>query len=115
MHELSIALSILEVAQEEATNRGAARVMAVHVRLGPLSGVVVQALCSAFELAREGTPLAETQLVVEEVPLTLHCPACGQARPAQSQWSLCCIDCGTPTGQIVSGNELEVTALELEV
>ena len=67
MHELSIALSILDFAAEEAERRGG-RVVAVHLRLGPLSGVVKEALLSAYELAREGTPLAAAALVVEEVP-----------------------------------------------
>ena len=53
MHELSIALSLLDLVEEEAERRGV-RVAAVHVRLGPLSGVVRDALVSAFELAREG-------------------------------------------------------------
>ena len=44
MHELSIAMSILDVAEEEAERQGGARVVAVHLKLGPLSGVV-QARC----------------------------------------------------------------------
>ena len=57
MHELSIALSILDLAAEEAERHGG-RVAAVHLRLGPLAGVVKDALVSAYDLAREGTPLA---------------------------------------------------------
>ncbi len=54
MHELSIALSILDVAAEEAERQGNARVVAIHLRLGPLSGVVKGALLSAFELVAKG-------------------------------------------------------------
>lgn len=67
MHELSIALSVIEVASEEARRQGGGKVCAVHLRLGLLSGVVEQALCSAFELARAGTALAEADLVIEIV------------------------------------------------
>ncbi len=58
MHELSIALSILDIAEEEAGDR-VGRVAAVHLKLGPLSGVVKEALLSAYDLAREGTALAQ--------------------------------------------------------
>ena len=46
MHELSIALGLVEAAQEEA-ERLHARVSAVHLRLGALSGVVPEALLSS--------------------------------------------------------------------
>ncbi len=57
MHELSIALSIVEGAEEEVERQGGGRVYAVHLRLGPLSGVVKEALLFSYELACEGTSL----------------------------------------------------------
>jgi hydrogenase nickel incorporation protein HypA/HybF len=114
MHELSIALSILDVAAEEAERRGGLRVVAVHLKLGPLSGVVKEALVSAYELAREGSPLENSRLAIEEVPIVVHCPACAADSPVESIQQLCCSACGTPTAEIVSGRELEVTALEIE-
>jgi hydrogenase nickel incorporation protein HypA/HybF len=114
VHELSIALSILDLAAEEAERQGGARVAAIHLRLGPLSGVVPEALRSAYELAREGSPLNAAELVIEEVPLVTYCPTCAAERaPPSAQW-LCCPDCGTPTPEVVRGRELEVVALEVE-
>jgi hydrogenase nickel incorporation protein HypA/HybF len=113
MHELSIALSILEIAEEEAARRGGARVTAVHLKLGPLSGVVPRALVAAYELAREGSPLATSELVVKEVPLVAFCPQCRAERMLESIQCFCCPICGTATSEIVSGRELEIIALEL--
>ena len=113
MHELSIALSILDLAAEEAERHGG-RVAAVHLRLGPLAGVVKDALVSAYDLAREGTPLARAELVVEEVPVVAYCPACATERRPASVQDLCCPVCGAATPQVVRGRELEVVALELE-
>src|SRR5262249_7963347 len=62
MDELSIVLSILDVAEEETERRGGARVTAIHLKLGPLSGVVRKALQSAFALAREGSSLPTAKL-----------------------------------------------------
>jgi hydrogenase nickel incorporation protein HypA/HybF len=112
MHELSIALSILDIASEEAERQGG-RVAAVHLRLGPLSGVVARALLSAYDLARENTPLAEAELVIEEVPVVAFCAGCDAEQIVPSVMDLCCPVCGVPTPDIRGGRELEVVALEI--
>jgi hydrogenase nickel incorporation protein HypA/HybF len=114
MHELSIALSILEMAEEEAERRGARRVIGIHLKLGALSGVDPAALRSAYELASEMSALQGAALVVAEVPVIVHCPRCAADRPVVSATHLCCSVCGTPTPQVVAGRELEVVALEIE-
>ena len=112
MHELSIAMSIVELAQEEAERRGA-RIDAVHLKLGALSGVVKEALLSSYEMACEDTPLQGSRLVFEEVPVVVFCPNCQQQRTLSSVQWFCCSECGTPVSEIVQGKELEVTALEI--
>jgi hydrogenase nickel incorporation protein HypA/HybF len=58
MHELSIALSIIEGVEEELELHPGAHVAAVQVKIGPLSGVVKDALLFSYGIACEGTPLA---------------------------------------------------------
>jgi hydrogenase nickel incorporation protein HypA/HybF len=113
MHELSIAMSIVEMAEEEAKTRNV-HVNAVHLKLGKFSGVVKEALLSSYEIACDGTPLQGSRLVIEEVPLEVFCPACNQKRTLNSlQWFVC-PECGTTTPTVVHGKELEVTALEIQ-
>ena len=83
------------------------------MKLGPLSGVVKDALVTAYAVAREGTGLAEAELIIEEVPLLVQCPACQATRDAVSIQQLQCRACGTPTRHVVSGRELEIVALEV--
>jgi hydrogenase nickel incorporation protein HypA/HybF len=114
MHELSIAMSIVEMAQEEAESRGHVRVQAVHLRLGLLTGVVKEALLSSYEMACHATPLAGSQLLIEEVPVEVYCPKCEAPRQVSSiQW-FCCPECATPTPTVLHGRELEVVALEIK-
>jgi hydrogenase nickel incorporation protein HypA/HybF len=112
MHELSIAMSILDMAEEEAGRRSA-EIDAIHVKLGALSGVMKQALLSAYELARSETTLLDTRLVIEDVPVLIYCPRCQAPRTVPSIQELCCSDCATPSAQILQGRELLVVALEL--
>jgi len=112
MHELSIAMSIVEMAQEEAQERRV-RVNAVHLKLGAMSGVVKEALLSSYEMACDDTPLRGSRLVIEDVPVIVFCPNCNVERPLSSIQLFCCGECGTPTSEIVQGKELEVVALEI--
>ncbi|MFW6058591.1 MAG: hydrogenase maturation nickel metallochaperone HypA [Phycisphaeraceae bacterium] len=113
MHELSIALSIVDLVSDEAQRRGGPRVEAVHLKVGPLSGVVTEALRSAYQLACEGTPLHNTRLVIEQTPLVTHCDTCQVDQPVRSIQQMRCAACGAPAGRLVSGEELEVIALEI--
>jgi hydrogenase nickel incorporation protein HypA/HybF len=113
MHELSIAMSIVEMAQEEAEQRGV-HVNAVHLKLGAMSGVVKQALLSSYEMACDDTPLRGSRLIIEDVPVIVFCPNCKVQRPLSSVQLFCCGECGTPTSDIVQGKELEVVALEIQ-
>lgn len=113
MHELSIAMSIVEMAQEEAESRGV-QVEAVHLKLGALSGVVKEALLSCYEMACENTPLQGSRLLVEDVAVVIFCPNCRSQRPLSSVQLFCCPECGTPASEIVHGKELEVVALEVK-
>ena len=114
MHELSIAMSMIEMATEEAARQGDARVSALHLKLGPLSGVVKEALLFSYEVASQGTPLEGSQLVIEEVPVTVYCHECEQERAIESIQRFCCPVCGTLTSDVVQGKELLVVGLELE-
>jgi hydrogenase nickel incorporation protein HypA/HybF len=113
MHELSIALSILELADEEAERRGNVHVEAIHLKIGPLSGVVKEALVAAYELAAEQTQFANCRLVIEEVPIVAYCETCEAQTSVRSIQSLQCAGCGAPVSEVLQGRELLVSALEL--
>jgi hydrogenase nickel incorporation protein HypA/HybF len=113
MHELSIAMSIVDAALEESARRGV-QVTAVHLRLGALSGVVKDALLFSWEVACQDTPLQGSQLIVEDLPVVVFCPQCNDQRTLTSVQSFTCPDCGAPTMDVRQGKELEVFALEVE-
>jgi hydrogenase nickel incorporation protein HypA/HybF len=113
MHELSIALSIVAMAEEEARQRGV-QVNAIHLKLGTLSGVVKEALLFSYDLACEGTVLEGSHLLIEEVPTVVFCPVCQAERTLDSVQRFCCSVCDSPTPEVLQGKELEVVALEIQ-
>jgi hydrogenase nickel incorporation protein HypA/HybF len=112
MHELSIAMGIVEAALEEAERR-LVQINAVHVRLGLLSGVVKDALLFSYEIACQDTPLQGSRLVVEDVPVTIFCAGCQSERTLSTIQQFACPICGAPTMDIRRGKEVEVFALEV--
>lgn len=113
MHELSIAMGIVDAALDEAQRRGV-QVSAVHLRLGALSGVVKDALLFSYEVACQDTALQGSRLIVEDVPVVVFCPQCRGSQTLASVQSFACPECGTPTMDVLQGKELEVFALEVE-
>jgi hydrogenase nickel incorporation protein HypA/HybF len=113
MHELSIALSLVELADGAARRAGAARVIAVQLRLGAMAGVVREALEFSFPLAAAGTALEGARLEIEELPLVIACAPCGQELRPATPGSFRCPRCGTPSAAIVQGRELELVSLVL--
>lgn len=113
MHELSIAISMIDQIIEESESRGGLEVEVVHMRLGVFAGVDKAALLFSYELACEGTPLEGSSLSIETVPLIIYCPGCKQERAPVSVYQLCCPECLLPTQNIVTGREIEVASLEV--
>jgi hydrogenase nickel incorporation protein HypA/HybF len=113
MHELSVALSLVELAQEEAERLGG-RVRAVHLRLGALCGVQSEALRASYELACADTPLEGSRLVIEQIQVVVFCPQCQAERPLDSLQLFCCSTCGMLAPEVRRGKELELVALEVE-
>lgn len=114
MHELSIALSLVDAACEQLPDLGAhARVRALHVRVGALSGVVPEALMFSFDVAAAGSAIAGARLRIERVALIAWCEHCEAERAlATVQW-LRCPTCHRPTPEVRTGRELELVSLEV--
>src|ERR1700722_13315934 len=106
MHELSIAMSILEAVEEQSRQRGGARITAVHLKVGPLSGVVPEALQGAFEMAREQSDFADCKLIITETQLLIRCATCQTERSVKSIQQMSCDTCGTPAMDVAGGREL---------
>jgi hydrogenase nickel incorporation protein HypA/HybF len=113
MHELSIAMGIVDAALDESQRRGV-EVSAVHLRLGALSGVVKDALMFSWEVACQDTDLQGSQLIVEDVPVIVFCNQCQRERELPSVQLFACPECGAPTMDVRHGKELEVFALEIQ-
>ena len=113
MHELSVAQRLVELVSDELAGEPSLRVRSVRLRLGPLSGVVAQALLFAFDAATSGTALEGSTLEIEQVTPAVFCPKCRKERELSNIQCVRCPVCHTPTPEVVRGRELEVLSVEV--
>jgi hydrogenase nickel incorporation protein HypA/HybF len=113
MHELSIAMEVVDLACDHISHMGTVRVDAVHMRVGLLSGVVKDALLFSFEAAALGTAVEGARLEIEDVPVTVWCATCVAERPLAQLARRRCPVCTAVTPEVRRGEELEVVRLEI--
>lgn len=113
MHEMGIAVSILERVRAEVRKHGGARPVEVGVRVGALSGVDREALRFAFDAIVKDTDLDPLALEIESVPHRRRCSRCHREYEAPD-WGGPCPDCGEIRTRFLGGDELDVVYLEVE-
>jgi hydrogenase nickel incorporation protein HypA/HybF len=112
MHEVGIMQDTLELAAAQARQAGASRIHRLALRVGALSGVVPEALESAFAVLAPGTIADGATLEIERVPIIGWCESC-QAEFPSGDFIGNCPKCGETTAAIRRGRELELAQLEI--
>ena len=102
----------MEQVENIALEEQATQVTAIHLGIGPLSGVEPWLLEQAFSIARAGSIAADAELVVKSMPIQVSCQQCGQLTEALPN-CLVCGSCGDWRTSLISGDELELTHVEL--
>lgn len=113
MHELSIACSILSIAEKAAPAGSDAIVSAIHLQIGALSGIETDALTFAFSVIREDTILKHAELIIERIPGEASCLQCGAVFPVDG-YGCSCPHCESNRLKILSGKEMRVISLTVE-
>lgn len=114
MHELSVCQALVRQVEEVARRHGAKRVKAIHLDIGPLSGVEPELLHRAYDVAACGTCAEGARLNIETLPLRVRCEECGAETTAAIN-RLLCGRCGTWRTQLVSGDEMLLRSLDLDL
>ena len=113
MHEAAIASGILETVRMTLADRGPVRLRVVRVRVGEFAGVEAECLHFAWEVLREGTLAEGVPLQIERIAATARCRACDVDYPVEDV-SLQCPRCAGLDVELLTGQELSVTELEVD-
>ena len=97
-----------------AVQKRATAVTDVHVGVGPLSGVEPGLMKSAFPIASAGTLARAATLHLRETPIRVKCNSCGAESEAMAN-RLVCAECRDWRTMLVSGDELLLERVELDI
>ncbi len=107
-------MSLVDTACEEAESLEGGRVVALHLRLGALAGVVKEALLFSFDVVAADTVIAGARLLIEDIPVVVMCSSCNQEREIESVQRFRCPACGAPAPNVIQGRELQLFAMEID-
>lgn len=112
MHELSLAMEIIRIADEQAVLHQANGVEKICVEIGQLAGVEIEALKFALEHGRQNTVLQDAEITYRILEGRGKCQTCDLEFSVDTWWVSCPI-CGSSAIQIVQGDEFRVRELTL--
>ena len=110
MHELSIAMSIVDIASEEVVKAGGGKVTEVVVNIGSLSGIVADALLFSWDIAAKNTIADKSTLIINQIEARAECTECRHVF-AITEYMAKCTECGSYIISIISGKEMRVESI----
>lgn len=113
MHEMSLAMSIVEQTRTAAAAEGAERILAVEIEVGSLAGVMIESLEFCLEAAARSTPVADTDFRLIPVMARGECASCRDSFEVDSFFAVC-PRCGKGDLAITGGRELKIRSLTIE-
>jgi hydrogenase nickel incorporation protein HypA/HybF len=113
MHELSIAMSIVDSVIEAAERENASRVNAFTLEIGSLSGIDRESLEFALTSAVLNTVLESIPYKIDIIQARGQCPGCLAEFVVEELFNPC-PHCGSFNPRILSGREMKIKSIEIE-
>lgn len=107
MHELSIAMSIVDIVEDYVKKADASKVKRLELEIGTQSGVVDEALKFAMDEAFKGNALDGAEVQIHKIQAEAKCDACSAVFAVDDIFSPC-PECGVVRNELVKGKELNV-------
>ncbi len=111
MHEMSIALSIVKIAEDEARKAQVNQFAIIDLEIGTLAGIEFEALDFVWEAAVQKTVLEKAERRIKKIPAMARCGDCGKVYSLDFVHDNC-PDCSSFLKSIIQGKELRVKSLE---
>jgi len=110
MHELSIVMSIIDIAKQHAQSANSTIVDEIELDIGSLSGIDMQALDFAWQQAVKNTILEHAVKNINRITAKAKCLDCETEFEIVQYFDACPV-CGKHLIDILQGKELKVKSL----
>ena len=113
MHELSIAMSIVDIASRQAEAASAETVSQIELDIGSLSGIEFESLKFALKVAVRNSMFEHTHFKINRIEALCECRSCGRLY-SPGRGSAACPACGKLEPEYIRGRELQIKSLLVE-
>jgi len=113
MHEMSIAQSILKLAQQEVMKAEAKIIKEIELEIGELAGIEYESLDFALNTMTRNTAFEDTKILILKPKGKAQCTDCKHLFEIKSFVSNC-PNCKSYNTIVISGKELRVKSLLIE-
>ena len=112
MHELSIALGIVKIAEEEVAKANAKRVDLIELEIGTLSGIEFDSLDFVWPAVIKDTVLEHSKKSIIKIKAKSKCLDCNNIFDLENIFDPC-PECNSFLKGIIQGKELRVKSIEV--
>lgn len=109
---MSVALNIIKIAEEELNKANGKRIEKIHISVGKLSGIVIDSLEFALEVAMKEGKIPKAEIVIDQFPARMKCLHCHEVFEAEEFYTICPV-CNKFEHEIISGKELLIKSLTI--
>ena len=113
MHELAVTKQILSLALHHAQEANAQRVTDLHLKIGALSTIIDDSVQFYWDMISRDTLCQGATLHFLRSPARLLCYDCQQEYTLESELTAC-PNCDSIRVHIVSGQEFQLTSIDIE-
>ncbi|MEE4255599.1 MAG: hydrogenase maturation nickel metallochaperone HypA [Bacteroidales bacterium] len=107
MHELSIAMNIVEIVEEHSGGKNGQKISAVELDIGDHSGVIIEALQFALEEAVKSSVLENARIIINRIPAICKCLSCKYEFVPEDIITPC-PECGHLYAEVIQGKEMKI-------
>lgn len=112
MHELSIALGIVDIAKKETQKAKAQKVELIELEIGTLAGIEFESLDFIWPSAVKNTVLEHSKKIINVIETEAKCGDCNTVFKIKKVFDAC-PNCNSYLKGIIKGKELRVVSLEV--
>jgi hydrogenase nickel incorporation protein HypA/HybF len=113
VHELSVTESILNTCLEFAKKEQAVKVTDIFLRIGALSSIVDDSVEFYWSFISKDTICANARLHFDRIPAKFHCQECQNEYSIETELSAC-PHCKSINVKLISGDEFQLTSIDIE-
>ena len=113
MHELSIAKSVIQIIENSTASDFNKKITKVHLNIGTLSGIEIDALTYSFSIIRKNTILENAEMVINTINGIAKCRKCSNTFELNSYGNPCPA-CNDYSMEIIQGKEMKVMHITVD-